>query len=143
MLKKTALQCFFVMSVLCLGIAHALALMPPHIQSATPPNEGVLEGQTFVFSGYSLEYADAKKLKVILVKTGEEIEYTTETSCTLEGKCDDNARPGSCQEKCEMRVNLNKVVPGEQYEIHFLEWKSRFTAAIEKPEKKKEETPAK
>ena len=67
MLKKTSLQCFFVMSVLCLGITHAFALMPPHIQSATPPNEGVLEGKTFVFSGYSLEYADAKKMKVILL----------------------------------------------------------------------------
>jgi len=138
MTKNIQLHIGVVACVLFFGITHSLALMPPHIQSTIPPNEGVLEGDTFLFHGYSLEYAESDSLKVILVKTGESVEHTTKTSCTLEGKCDEESRPGSCQEKCEMRVTLKQVLPGEQYEIHFLDWKSRFTATKAKPIEKKE-----
>jgi hypothetical protein len=138
-MKSVRLHAWVVACVLFFGITNTLALMPPHIQSTIPPHEGILGGDTFLFHGYSLEYAEAGSLKVILVKTGEAVEHTTKTSCTLEGQCDEPSPPGSCQEKCEMRVFLKHILPGEQYEIHFLEWKSRFTTTKAKPNEKKEE----
>jgi len=119
--------------------AQAIALMPPHVNSAEPPNEGILYGDMLILRGNTLEYAKDSKLKVTLVNSGKVVPISSHLDCKQVGKCGKDYRPGSCQSSCTLAVTLEEVTPGARYEVRFLRWKSQFRAATQEEQKAHDE----
>jgi hypothetical protein len=102
------------------------ALMPPHVDGIVPENDGTLEGDTVVLTGYSLGYADADAIQVIDVATGESAPIHPDLDCRWEGKGD---CPGCRQQACTLTIRLLSPVSGHTYEFRFLDKTYRFTVA--------------
>lgn len=112
--------------------AGGLALMPPHIDSSVPPDGGVLDGDTLVFRGYTLQ--DGVDVEVVDAG-GAIVPITQHVVCTDEGDCcgrdrrEGDLRVGCCQQRCELRVTLSEVVPEAAYRATVLDKSVVFTAA--------------
>ena len=110
--------------------AVGIALMPPHINRTKPADKGVLVGKVVLLHGYSLKYADEKKLAVLDLTANKKVPLGTHMKCTWERRCKPpKDAPGCSQLRCTMKVTLNKVVPGHQYRLTWIRTTVTFTAA--------------
>lgn len=108
-------------------LSPARGLMPPHVRSSTPGNNGLLNGRVLHLSGYSLGYAETKRIEVTDETTKARVPFTTKRSCSWIGKC----KPGmvGCrQQLCAVDVELKVVVPRRRYRLRWLRLDIRFTA---------------
>jgi hypothetical protein len=138
-MSKRNLIATLALTLFVLGIAQAQALMPPHVNSAEPANDGILYGDTLVLNGHTLEYAQNTKLKLTHLESGKAVSVTSKTSCKQVGECGKNYKPGSCQSSCALHVTLKEVVAGARYEVKFLDWTSQFKAATKEEQKAHDE----
>ena len=123
------LKCTFIVSILFMANGLILALMPPHLSGSDPEDGGILKGNTVIIYGYSLGYASFKGLKVKDTTTGKKVTFTKELDCKDINKCKgrkNSDMPGCWQEKCQLKIKINKVISGHSYEVHFLKSKFRF-----------------
>ena len=104
----------------------AMALMPPHVSGTIPENNGLLQGDTFVLHGYTLDYAQTESLEVIDLASGRTAPIKKDLKCQWEGEGD---CPGCRQQACTMTIKLLSPEPGHTYEFRFLDENYRFTVA--------------
>ena len=138
-MKTSSVRHFLFLSVL-LGatlIASAgLALMPPHV-TGTNIKEGVLHGEELVIRGYSLGYSDLDKdLSVTRTKGAQAVKHKRNLTCTMEGDCKSD-RPGSCQERCELKLTLTDVKHHASYKVRFLGLNQLFKVVLTPAKPKK------
>ena len=116
----------FLLFVLILSPAAALAVMPPHVDG-TNIKGGILTGNTLVLRGYSLKYTNVPKdLSLTDVNTKKAAVWTHSMDCQWEGDCDDD-RPGSCQLRCTLTITLDKAQSGTTLKLRYLDVKQTFT----------------
>ncbi len=118
---------FFITLFLCFAAASAYALMPPHITETVPEDSGILAGDTVIFYGYTLSGMDLSEIKVTDLTAQESVPVKTHLSYEWEGK---GNQPGAQQQFCTLKITLEKITPGHQYEVSVLETKITFTAMI-------------
>ncbi len=106
----------------------ALALMPPHVSHTVPANGETLEGDTIVFHGYSLEYADTSDVTVVNISTSEPVELSTALDCQWEGD-DPPGHVGGTQLRCELKVTLQGLQAGHRYKASYMDTELEFTSA--------------
>ncbi len=117
------LPAFLVVLVPVLG----LALMPPHVTKTVPGDGGVLEGDVVLIEGFSLKYANIEKRLKIVASTGKVVPFSHALACRSVGECDDDSKPGACQQKCELKVTLKDVPSGTRMTLTFLKTKITFS----------------
>ncbi|THB70819.1 MAG: hypothetical protein D6E12_02175 [Desulfovibrio sp.] len=103
----------------------ALAVMPPHVRSFTPENGGVVTDGIVTIVGYSLGFVDPEQEIVVLdVRSQEPVPFTVTMDCVWEGEGD---APGARQQRCTIEVFMDALVPGQEYELRFLDEVMKFT----------------
>lgn len=109
----------------------ALAVMPPHVHGTSPPDKGILKGDTVTFFGNSLGYADARAIKVSNLTTAKPAPFTHKMNCKWVNNCKPPKRnmPGCGQQHCQLKIKLTRVVPGQRYQLSFLRTTITVTAA--------------
>ena len=107
--------------------ATAWALMPPHV-TQTNITDGVLKGHHLVITGYSLTYTDVPKELSLTYATdpNKTVSWKHAMKCTEEGKCDEDAPPGSCQLRCVLTVSLSEIKDGEPLRLRYLDQDTTF-----------------
>ena len=107
----------------------SLALMPPHVTGTNVKN-GVLDGKTLIIRGYTLGYSELKKdLSITRTDDGQVVKFKHELTCKQEGDCR-RGPPGSCQERCELKVTLVGAKHGLTYTVTYLDLKQTFKVAL-------------
>jgi hypothetical protein len=104
----------------------ALALMPPHVSHTEPASGSSLVGNTIIFHGYSLEYAESQDVVVVDPATGRAVEHSTELDCQWEGE-DPPGHVGGTQLRCELRVTLEGLEAGRLYKASYMDTELEFT----------------
>jgi hypothetical protein len=103
----------------------ALALMPPHVSHTVPAPGEPLQGDTIVFHGYSLEYADDADVSVIDLATERPVAFSTVLDCAWEGH-DPPGHVGGTQLRCELKVTLTGLEPGHRYRATYMDTALEF-----------------
>ena len=119
---------FILAGILILALTvSAQALMPPHVSSTEPPQDGVLKGNVFILHGYTLYSFDQDSFAVS-DHAGNEVPFSLEKECRTEGE---GTAPGSQQNACTFWLTLEGLEMGKQYQVEFLytEEVFRFTTA--------------
>jgi hypothetical protein len=109
---------------LTLFASEALALMPPHVSSTVPGDGGTLQGDTVVFHGYSLEYAD-DAVSIIDLATERPVQHAAALDCQWEGH-DPPGHVGGTQLRCELKLTLEGLEPGHRYRASYLDTTIEF-----------------
>ncbi len=103
----------------------ALALMPPHVSHTVPAQGEDLHGDTLVFHGYSLEYAESTDVIVLDLATSKPVEHSTELNCHWEGH-DPPGHVGGTQQQCELMVTLKGLEAGHRYKATYMDTELEF-----------------
>ncbi len=102
----------------------ALALMPPHVDRTVPAHGETLTGDTLVFHGYSLEYAE-EQVEVVDLLTQRPVEFDAQLDCQWEGE-DPPGHVGGTQLRCELKVTLKGLEVGHRYRARYLDTELEF-----------------
>ncbi len=103
----------------------ALALMPPHVSHTVPASGETLQGDTIVFHGYSLEYAESTDVVVVDLATSKSVEHSTDLNCHWEGH-DPPGHVGGTQQQCELMVTLEGLEVGRRYKAVYMDTELEF-----------------
>jgi hypothetical protein len=128
---RRSLVSLMALALIAVAAGSAWALMPPHV-TGTNIKDGVLDGKVLTIRGYSLGYSDLKSdLSLLRTTNGQAVKHTRKLTCTMEGDCKSD-RPGSCQERCELKLTLVEVKNGESFNVTFLDLKKTFDVALKR-----------
>ena len=118
--------------VIAFMIAPAWALMPPHVDGTNIAG-GVLEGNTLVVRGYSLEFSELPKDLVLThTEDGRSVAWKHQVECTQEGNCTGDAPPGACQLRCVLTVTLSGLKDGDRLQVKYLDLNTTFDIKLKK-----------
>ena len=108
----------------CLTSGLALALMPPHLTGSQPPDNGTLDKPEILIFGYTLGMVDLENMKVTDAADGQQVKTSANLDCEWEGT---GNMPGARQQRCTVKITLEKACPGHTYEVFFLDQTFHFT----------------
>jgi hypothetical protein len=103
----------------------AFALMPPHVSHTVPAQGEDLLGETVVFHGFSLEYAESTDVTVLDLTTSKPVEHSTELNCHWEGH-DPPGHVGGTQQQCELMVTLKGLELEHRYKAVYMDTELEF-----------------
>ena len=107
----------------------AWALMPPHVRESFPRNGGLLSSDTVWLLGYSLSYADWKRVSVEDLTRNTPVSFTHKLDCKWVGQCKSAGMVGCRQQRCEARLHLASVEVGHRYQLRIERTTLTFTAS--------------